>query len=334
MPEHLLITPFFYDGELRGCIGTIGHVAEIGGMAPGSFSSNATEMYQEGLRLPPVKLVRRGEPVQDVWRIMLANHRTPDHRGATSTLIGAAEGRARRLEALYDEHGAERIEEAIPALFDYSEQWMRRDIAHLPDGHIFRRGLPGGRRSSDRPLLDPRRRDHPTATRSSSTRAAAIEQALGAINAPYVVTASATYNGIFYVIGGRRADQRRRGPTDRHHRAAGTMVNVRHPGACVGGQTELQPRSDRADPGTDLLEPAAPSAAAASGGTSQQLPLRRRPSDDGRVLHPLPLRGNGLGRACRRRTGTTPRSSPRQLPEHADRGARDTLSVGSPESTG
>ena len=54
-------------------------------MAPGSFSANATEIYQEGLRLPPVKLLRRGEPVQDVWRIMLANHRTPEPRGATST---------------------------------------------------------------------------------------------------------------------------------------------------------------------------------------------------------------------------------------------------------
>ena len=58
MPEHLLVAPFFHDGELRGFVATIGHVAEIGGMAPGSFSSNATEIYQEGLRLPPVKLVR------------------------------------------------------------------------------------------------------------------------------------------------------------------------------------------------------------------------------------------------------------------------------------
>ena len=86
MPEHLLVTPFFHDGELRGFVATIGHVAEIGGMAPGSFSANATEIYQEGLRLPPVKLV----PARRAGPRRLAHHaRQPphagEHRGATST---------------------------------------------------------------------------------------------------------------------------------------------------------------------------------------------------------------------------------------------------------
>ena len=77
MPEHMLLRPVFYDGELVAFAATIGHMAEIGAVTVGSFAATATEVYQEGLRLPPVKLVRAGEPVEDVWKIILSNHRTP-----------------------------------------------------------------------------------------------------------------------------------------------------------------------------------------------------------------------------------------------------------------
>jgi N-methylhydantoinase B/oxoprolinase/acetone carboxylase alpha subunit len=189
MPEHLLVAPFFHDGALRGFVATIGHVAEIGGMAPGSFSANATEIYQEGLRLPPVKLMRAGEPVREVWRIMLANHRTPESTwGDFNAMIGALNVGMARLEALYEEHGAETILEAIPALYDYAEAWMRRDIAELPDGTWsgedaqeddgFER-RPRHLRvdvtiAGDRIVVDWSRTD---------------EQAVGTINAPYLVTA-------------------------------------------------------------------------------------------------------------------------------------------------
>ena len=76
MPEHLLVSPVFYKGELRCFVGSIGHLAEIGGMAPGSFASNATEIYQEGLRLPPVKIFSRRRAGQG----RLADHpRQPPH---------------------------------------------------------------------------------------------------------------------------------------------------------------------------------------------------------------------------------------------------------------
>ena len=77
MPEHMVVRPVFHEGELLGFVGNIAHVAEIGGMAPGSFAADATEVYQEGLRLPPVKIIERGEYDKDIWRIVLANHRTP-----------------------------------------------------------------------------------------------------------------------------------------------------------------------------------------------------------------------------------------------------------------
>jgi N-methylhydantoinase B/oxoprolinase/acetone carboxylase alpha subunit len=268
MPEHLLVTPFFFDGTRRGFLGTVGHVAEIGGMAPGSFSSNATEIYQEGLRLPPVKLVRGGKHVQETWRIMMANHRTPDHTwGDFNAMVGALSIGLRRLEALYKEHGVDQIAAAVPSLFDYAEAWMRRDISELPDGTYSAEDCQEDDGFADRPYFI--RCDltiHGDQVIVDYTRS--DEQARGVINGPYVVTASATYNGLFQVIGSEcpiNAGAFR--PID-IIAPAGTLVNVRHPGACVGGQTELQPRILDLIQGKILSQIVPERCAAACGGTS------------------------------------------------------------------
>ena len=122
LPEHMMMEPIFLDGELVGFAGDIGHVAEIGGKAPGSFASDATDVYQEGLRLPPVKLVerRRVQP-RSVWRDhpgqpphaaehlgRLPRHdrraqrrrATPRWRLATATTPDGPSARARRADRL------------------------------------------------------------------------------------------------------------------------------------------------------------------------------------------------------------------------------------------
>jgi N-methylhydantoinase B/oxoprolinase/acetone carboxylase alpha subunit len=268
MPEHLLVTPFFFEGRRRGFLGTVGHVAEIGGMAPGSFSSNATEIYQEGLRLPPVKLMRGGRHVQETWRIMMANHRTPEHTwGDFNAMIGALSIGERRLEALYETHGPEQIGAAVPSLFDYAETWMRRDIAELPDGTYSAEDCQEDDGFEDRPYFI--RCDLTIAgDRMIVDYSRSDEQARGVINGPYVVTASATYNGVFQVIGSEcpiNAGAFR--PID-IIAPAGTVVNVRHPGPCVGGQTELQPRILDLIQGKVLSQIVPERCAAASGGTS------------------------------------------------------------------
>jgi N-methylhydantoinase B/oxoprolinase/acetone carboxylase alpha subunit len=267
MPEHLLLSPFFHDGVLRGFVGNVAHVAEIGGMAPGSFASNATDIYQEGLRLPPVKIVAAGEPVRDVWRIVLANHRTPDSSwGDFNAMIGSLNVGMRRLAEIYDEHGYERVAAGIPELYDYSETWIRREIAQLADGVYSAEDSqeddgfderPYNIRvdvtvAGDRMLVDYRRSD---------------EQAIGPINAPYLVTASATYSAILFVIGGEAPINAGAVRAIDIVAPAGTIVNVRHPGPCVGGQTELQPRLIDLVQGLVLSQLAPDRAAAACGGT-------------------------------------------------------------------
>src|SRR5437764_957762 len=80
---------------------------EIGGRAPGSFAADATEVYQEGLRLPPVKIISRGQYNRDVWKIILSNHRTPDTSwGDYHAMIGSLHIAEKRLHELLARYGA------------------------------------------------------------------------------------------------------------------------------------------------------------------------------------------------------------------------------------
>jgi N-methylhydantoinase B/oxoprolinase/acetone carboxylase alpha subunit/endogenous inhibitor of DNA gyrase (YacG/DUF329 family) len=107
MPEHSVIKPIYYKGELFGFVANIAHVAEIGGMAPGGFVGDATEVFQEGLRLPPIKIMRRGKDVEDIWKIILSNHRTPKASWADfRAMIGSLHVAERRLIELLDEYGS------------------------------------------------------------------------------------------------------------------------------------------------------------------------------------------------------------------------------------
>ncbi len=98
MPEHTVIKAVYHNGELYGFIGNIAHVTEIGGKAVGGFAADAKEVYQKGLRLPPVKIIREGEYVDDIWKIILSNHRTPRTSwGDFHAMIGSLNVAERRL---------------------------------------------------------------------------------------------------------------------------------------------------------------------------------------------------------------------------------------------
>ena len=69
-PEHTFFKPFFADGDLLGFAVCIGHIAEIGGMVPGAFCGEATEIFHEGLRVPPVHIKKAGVDVDEVWKLL------------------------------------------------------------------------------------------------------------------------------------------------------------------------------------------------------------------------------------------------------------------------
>ena len=134
-----MVRPFFYKGRLWAYLSNTGHWPDTGGMVPGGFPSQATEIQQEGLRLPPVKLHRRGVLDDDILQIVLANIRVPEERiGDIRAQIGALSVGERRLTQLLDRHGEATVNAAIETLKERSERRMRAHIASIPDGaYVF-----------------------------------------------------------------------------------------------------------------------------------------------------------------------------------------------------
>ena len=241
MPEHLVVKAVFHEGEPWGFVGNIAHVGEIGGMAPGSFAADATEVYQEGLRLPPLKIMDGGEYVKDIWRIVLANHRTPKTTwGDYHAMIGSLHVAEARVQELLAKYGAETLTNASDQLLDYSERFMRAEIAEMPDGVYYAQDRMEDDGVTSAPVLDaaashdPRRRGHLRLDRlrrageGSDQRDVRRHRGLLLQRLPHVVSDDIPINsGAYRPI--------------RLVTRPGTLVNVKHPGPSVGGNTETHP---------------------------------------------------------------------------------------------
>ncbi len=242
MPEHLVLAPVFHDGRLAFLAATIGHMAEIGAVNVGSFAGTATEVYQEGLRLPPVWLVRGGATVDDVWKVILSNHRTPRASwGDLHAMIGSLHLAEQRLHALLRRYGAGTMDEICDGLIAHGERLMRRRIAAIPDGeYTFNDVMEGDGHTRDPIVL--RLRVVVEDDRAVVDWTGTDPQARGPVNATYGVAVSATCNAFLQISG--REIPRNAGAYRcvRTIAPPGTAVNVRFPGPSVGGNTETQPK--------------------------------------------------------------------------------------------
>ncbi len=129
------LTPFFEDGVLAGYSGSCAHKADIGGMNPGSTAANSTEIFQEGLLLPPVKIISGRGFDKDLERLVLANSRQPDLvRGDMRAQIAATMMGAERMRDHCRRFGVKTIIEAFARLLAGAAEEMQRAIAELPDG--------------------------------------------------------------------------------------------------------------------------------------------------------------------------------------------------------
>ena len=127
--------PFFYRGELFAWLANTGHWPDTGGAVPGGFSASATEVEQEGLRLPPVKLFKAGVMDEEILAIILSNIRIADQRiGDIKAQAAALKVGERRLTALLDRYGRELVERCMAELRQRAAQQMRAQIATIPDG--------------------------------------------------------------------------------------------------------------------------------------------------------------------------------------------------------
>jgi len=127
--------PYYYRGEMFCWLHNTGHWPDIGGMVPGGFSAHATEVEQEGLRLPPVKLFKKGEMDPEIFAIITSNIRIADQRiGDIRAQAAALDVGAARLTEILDRYGRETVEQAIVEIRARSSRQMRAHIARIPDG--------------------------------------------------------------------------------------------------------------------------------------------------------------------------------------------------------
>ncbi|MEM7751289.1 MAG: hydantoinase B/oxoprolinase family protein, partial [Pseudomonadota bacterium] len=135
LPDVNVIRPAFHEGTLLGYSCLRAHWPDVGSATPGSYGA-VTEIYGEGLRLPPLRLVSKGEMNEDLEKVILANVRTPDERkGDLGAQLAATLRACERLVDLANVHGAGRLKAYMAEVMDYSERLMRAMLSDLPDGH-------------------------------------------------------------------------------------------------------------------------------------------------------------------------------------------------------
>jgi N-methylhydantoinase B len=193
LPDIVLLAPIFWRDTMIGFSTLVTHHSDIGGRFPGGQSTVCTEIYEEGLRLPCVKLYDEGRPNEALFEVIAGNVRTPDD------VIGDIEGQAaacrrgvRGLQELVDKYGLARFEAAIAQLHRYSERVVRAAIGKIPDGeyaweeHFEEDGVGGP--GIDLKLCLKIRGDSVVVDFTGSGA-----QVKSAINVPYSLTCSAAY---------------------------------------------------------------------------------------------------------------------------------------------
>lgn len=135
LPDVALARPIFAGEGLLGFVACIAHHADVGGAVPGSTSIEFNEIFMEGLRLPPMRLVRAGQIDDDVMQLITANCRLPDERRRDlEAQIGALDLGVRRLTEMADHYGRETVAAVMATLIDRSTERMVKRIAEVPTG--------------------------------------------------------------------------------------------------------------------------------------------------------------------------------------------------------
>lgn len=201
LPDFIAFRPVFRDGVRIAITCVLIHHVDVGGGAAGGYNARAVEVFQEGLRLPPVRIVRAGEMQADLFATILQNVREPEtFRGDFLSQIAALEVGARAMQRLADRYGVPALEQIGAALLDHAEHEMRSALAALPDGtyaaedFVDGDGLePGTKRIAVALTI----RGSEIALDFTGTAA----QARGPINATLATTTSAVYYAVIAACG-------------------------------------------------------------------------------------------------------------------------------------
>ncbi len=135
LPDWVIARPVFHGGRRVGFACNRAHQSDIGGGAAGTYNPEATEIWHEGLRIPPLRLVEKGQTRRDVWDLLLLNSRTPDLLdGDLRAMLGSTRIGMERLEGLVADMGGDEAMAAFEGILDHGDRMLRSCIARLPDG--------------------------------------------------------------------------------------------------------------------------------------------------------------------------------------------------------
>jgi N-methylhydantoinase B len=229
-----LIAPVHADGELIGYVANIAHHVDVGGGAPASIGA-FKEVFQEGVIIPPVKLVAGGRIVADVFKLVLAQIRSKhETSGDMRAQIAANTTGARRVQALVARHGRDTIIEAMAELLDYTERRTLAELAQLPHGTYEAEGVVDNDGYTDQPVkLKARVTLRPDGAHFDTT--GSDPQRRAPVNSTYAMTFSACAYALKCLIDPDLPVNDGFYRTISLNAPAGTVTNGSWPSAVVGG---------------------------------------------------------------------------------------------------
>ena len=241
LPEFVVVKPYFHEGRVLAYTANIAHMTDVGGMVPAAFGDHQN-IFQEGIRFPPVKIYERDREVESIFKILISNVRTPKHSyGDMKAMIGSLYLAERRIAELVERYGAETFVQCCEDVKDVSERLMRAEIATWPDGEYSAEGL-----LEDDGVVPDRpwkisgtlviRGDELIVDFTGSD-----PQCFGPANQTFGTTASAAYNAVLHMV---------RSDIPYNHGCyrpisviapPGSFVNVSYPASCTGGNSDTHP---------------------------------------------------------------------------------------------
>src|SRR5215472_930094 len=232
LPDIYVIEPVFIDDALEGFSCVLAHHTDVGGIVPGSNSTAATEIYQEGLRIPTLKLYARGEPNEAIFEILAKNVRVPDKvLGDLRAEIAAATIGERAYRDLARRYGAAPLRDYTAELLDVSERLAREEIRALPKGTFRCTGHIDGDSIESGPVV------FQVAVTIEDDRvvvdfAGTSPQVKAGINSPLPVSQSAVYGALRLVLDPSIPNSAGYFRAIEVRASEGTVVNPRLPAAC------------------------------------------------------------------------------------------------------
>ncbi len=232
LPDIYIVKPLFFDDRLVAWATTIAHHADVGGIVAGSNALGAHEIYQEGLRLPVLKLCEAGRFNRAIFDIIEANVRVPDQViGDLHSQLAACRTCETGLEELFESHGADYMAASFAAIHDHAEALARAEISRIPDGtYAFEDHIDGIGEDPEPIVLKSRITIAGSEALVDMTGTAA--QVPGGINSPLPYTKAAAYTALRAVMAEDLPNSHGFTRPIRVTAPPGTLVNPVSPGAC------------------------------------------------------------------------------------------------------